>query len=310
METPLDSGEGKNAQIGWLPMQDEENPEPDQWEFDDINYPDRQSQRTNRRVDCAIPPCHDYRKADEQLDIPTNNGDDGSMGWLPIQDSPEFEPRGWLSNANNNGNGSNGLNNGDGNNNLISGLNDKDGSNLGQPGNNNNGLGNGNNGFDPNDPNGPNGKGLGNQDPNDSNGGFGNGNSMDPRYGGQGQNDMPPCPNFNFNQDQFSHQINTDSNANNQEATPLAMPDLPFEKPELMREDFDCQADFGESSEETDQEEKYEYSQGTKPNTMDCGIQTSNAHFRKISKSKAFQDAAKDKAFNTDFAFSALYNDL
>jgi len=81
-----------------------------------------------------------------------------------------------------------------------------------------------------------------------------------------------------------------------------------------LREDFDCQANFDDSDEtegaDSTTEDAYEYSIGSKPNSMDCGVQTSQAHFKRISKSKAFKQEQEDKAFNTDYAYSSLFNDL
>lgn len=86
-----------------------------------------------------------------------------------------------------------------------------------------------------------------------------------------------------------------------------------MEKPPIVLEDNSCQADFEElksDGEASDVEDAYEYGLGPKPNTMNCGIQTSKIHFRKITDTAAFQEAAQDKAFSTDFYYSSMFTAL
>lgn len=42
----------------------------------------------------------------------------------------------------------------------------------------------------------------------------------------------------------------------------------------------------------------------------DAGIQTSQMHFNRIESTDAYQSAAEEKAFSTDWQLSSLYDDL
>jgi hypothetical protein len=68
-----------------------------------------------------------------------------------------------------------------------------------------------------------------------------------------------------------------------------------------------CQADL-ESGSESEKEDFYEHCVA-RPNMVDCGIQTSKIHFKKVAKTSDFQQEQQSKALSTDWSYSALYED-
>ena len=79
-----------------------------------------------------------------------------------------------------------------------------------------------------------------------------------------------------------------------------------------------CQAEFEESKalishygEDSEEEaDLYVNSPGLKPNMRDANIQTSNLHFKRLESTDAYQSAAEEKAFSTDWQLSSLYDEL
>ena len=67
--------------------------------------------------------------------------------------------------------------------------------------------------------------------------------------------------------------------------------------------------DYLSSSEEEDTE-LYESYQSTKPNKVDCGVQTSASHFNKVKQTEAYKSDQEDKAYSTDWELSGIYDDL